>query len=397
RARHGHLVEQVVLLGGRAHGEGIQADPVVGRHDTAPFISASVFDVGPASPDRVFGSSKLSVIATARDRTMFLSERFFSRRGGPEFRSHRPVRARRTLRFARQSAGDGLPLGVEGPGDVAEAGRDIGSGRWDVVRQVARPSAPSYSPASLRAMASHSGAKAQEKSPRWSSTWEPFARMVCDHSGGHAPKFAAAASSSTSLNTAPRASRVPSSAWSGIDATGNVMSRTWSLVNSASSLRRCVVSRLTYHSARTPAPASLSSTHTENGTSGGTILRTPRPRQVPSTWIRVGASARGRNLARSGTSCGLASSHPTIRVSPVGVPPGSHRTAPSGPSAMTRIGRVTSARSRSKSNRRNVQVTVSPGVQYGLCPTGRSPDGTMIGYGSIRLMRAVYGAVMDAR
>src|SRR5699024_12777666 len=34
RARHGHLVEQVVLLGGRAHGTGIQADPVVDRKST---------------------------------------------------------------------------------------------------------------------------------------------------------------------------------------------------------------------------------------------------------------------------------------------------------------------------------------------------------------------------
>src|SRR5699024_6319956 len=99
-----------------------------------PFISASVFDVGPASPDRVFGSSKLSVIATARDRTMFLSERFFSRRGGPEFRSHRPVRAGRTLRFARQSAGDGLPLGVEGPGEVAEVVEHMGAVPADGLR-----------------------------------------------------------------------------------------------------------------------------------------------------------------------------------------------------------------------------------------------------------------------
>src|SRR5699024_12259274 len=115
----------------------------------------------------------------------------------------------------------------------------------------------------------------------------PCARRAGAHWGGHAPKFAAAASSSPSLTPAARASRVPSSAWSGIDATGNVVSRTWSLVNSASSLRRCVVSRLTYHSARTPAPASLSSTHTENGTSDGTVLLTPQPRHVPTTWIRV--------------------------------------------------------------------------------------------------------------
>src|SRR5699024_8525923 len=126
-------------LGGRAHGTGIQADPVVGRHDTVPFISASVFDVGPASPDRVFGSSKLSVIATARDRTMFLSERFFSRRGGPEFRSPGPARAARTLAFARESAGDGLALGCEGPGEVAEVVEHMGAVRADGLRPLGRP------------------------------------------------------------------------------------------------------------------------------------------------------------------------------------------------------------------------------------------------------------------
>src|SRR5699024_12720652 len=102
--------------------------------------------------------------------------------------------------------------------------------------------------------------------------------------------------------------------------------------------------RLTYHSARTPeglaaAPpgplgpgAALSSTHTENGTSAGAILSTPRPRQAPSTLIRVGASARGRNRALTGTSCGSVPSHPTMRVSPVRAPPANHRAAPSGPS-----------------------------------------------------------------
>src|SRR5699024_12661660 len=118
---------QVVRLGGGARGPAMPAGLVVGRRAPVPFICASVLDGGPASPDRVFGSSKLSVIATARDRTMFLSERFFSRRGGPEFRCHRPVRAGRTLRFARQSAGDGLPLGVEGPGEVAEVVEHMGA------------------------------------------------------------------------------------------------------------------------------------------------------------------------------------------------------------------------------------------------------------------------------
>ena len=118
-----------------------------------------------------------------------------------------------------------------------------------------------------------------------------------------------------------------------------------------------------------PAPPGLSSTHTENGTPGGTTLSTPSPRQLPGALIRRGASAGGRKRSLSGTSWGLHSSHPTILVSVVSVPPAIHSTAPVGPSSMTCIGRRTSAWSRSKSKRRNDQVTVSPGIQKGPSPT----------------------------
>src|SRR5699024_2394597 len=118
-------------------------DPVVGRHGTVPFMGSSAFGAGPASPVRIFGSSELSVIATARDRTMFPLARILCRLAyacGP-FPIGQGCIGQSWIgqRLVGQVTGRGLPRGVGRPAVVVQVLEQMGAVGSDGLRPFGRP------------------------------------------------------------------------------------------------------------------------------------------------------------------------------------------------------------------------------------------------------------------
>src|SRR5699024_7900030 len=106
-------------------------------------MGSSAFGAGPASPVRVFGSSELSVIATARDRTMFPMARIL--RLLPHACGGLPI----ALGFfglgcigrglIGQGTGRGLPRGVERPTVFVQVLEQMGTVGSDGLRPFGWP------------------------------------------------------------------------------------------------------------------------------------------------------------------------------------------------------------------------------------------------------------------